>query len=524
MQMYQPIARKYRPKLFQEVFGQQIVIDTLQNAIKNGRVAANYLFSGTRGTGKTTIARLFARAINCENLSKQAEPCNVCPSCLQMLGGASMELMEIDGASNRGIDDIRLISEGVAFAPPKGRFRVYLIDEVHMLTKEAFNALLKTLEEPPSYVKFFFATTEPHKVPLTIQSRCQKFDLQRIRLETIVSKLQSIVNDQNLTADFASLSLIAEAAQGSMRDAESLLDQLLCTSNGALSTEIVRESLGKVSKEGLFLIDRAIQKRSIEDLKKASDSLLLSGKETSLLIEDLAEHMRNHLLCLQKTLDPRAYHLSPDEFATYQELSEHYSQASLLEMLELIYPFFHQPTRPFLSQQQFETLLILLMKKNHRPSLLAIVERLEQLEKKLVERAPFSFIDEHKQPEDPLPLPLFPPASENPNTAIVSPCAEIKKTSSPPLPQDKKPSLPAEYSPPKDLSFDETIALEPYPPIEQTVAVTTQIPSSEPKVTSSLAPAPKAVESSPSLTLLPASVRHQNLIQFAIVEWNAVVQ
>lgn len=501
MQMYQPIARKYRPKLFKEVFGQKIVVDTLQNAIKNGRVAANYLFSGTRGTGKTTLARLFARAINCENLSPDAEPCNTCSSCLQMLSGASMELMEIDGASNRGIDDIRLISEGVAFAPPKGRLRIYLIDEVHMLTKEAFNALLKTLEEPPSYVKFFFATTEPHKVPLTIQSRCQKFDLQRIHLETIASKLESIVQDQKLTADPVSLSLIAEAAQGSMRDAESLLDQLLCTSNGVLTLDIVRESLGKVSKEGLFSIDAAIQNRSIEDLKKASDALLVSGKETSLLIEDLAEHFRNHLLALQKSLDPKFYHLSPNETQSYQELSQGYTQASLLEMLELIYPFFHQPTRPFLSQQQFETLLILLMKKNHRPSLSLIVERLEALEKKLERR-------------------IF-PSSPAPAEAALEKIEALENKSAL---IEAAPVEPLGKSLQNGMETDERGTKEPVS--EHPSSHRTELPLSfSPSVSEITAPLKSADASGdPPLKLLPASVRHQNLIQFAIVEWNAVLK
>ncbi len=435
-----------------------------------------------------------------------------------------MELMEIDGASNRGIDDIRLISEGVAFAPPKGRFRVYLIDEVHMLTKEAFNALLKTLEEPPSYVKFFFATTEPHKVPLTIQSRCQKFDLQRIRLDTIVTKLQSIVNDEHLKADFASLSLIAEVAQGSMRDAESLLDQLLCTANGDLSIEIVRESLGKVSKEGLFLIDRAIQKRSIEDLKKASDSLLLSGKETSLLIEDLAEHMRNHLLCLQKTLDPRAYHLSDEEFSTYQELSKNYSLTSLLEMLELIYPFFHQPTRPFLSHQQFETLLILLMKKSHRPSISAIVERLEELEKKLVERAPFSPTEECIKLDTPLETPCGSSLPIVSNSPLAPRPEEGNLPAFSPLFLEKQTPTPLNPDSSDDLSEKKLFVEEPLQQKDEKDNEAPLIQAATPIATNTSAPAATSVSVSPSLSLLPASVRHQNLIQFALVEWNAVPQ
>jgi DNA polymerase-3 subunit gamma/tau len=346
-------------------------------------------------------------------------------------------------------------------------------------------------------VKFFFATTEPHKVPLTIQSRCQKFDLQRIRLETIASKLESIVQDQKLVADPVSLSLIAEAAQGSMRDAESLLDQLLCTSNGALTLDVVRESLGKVSKEGLFSIDIAIQNRSIEDLKKASDVLLLSGKETSLLIEDLAEHFRNHLLALQKSLDPKFYHLSPKETQSYQELSQGYTQASLLEMLELIYPFFHQPTRPFLSQQQFETLLILLMKKNHRPSLSLIVERLEALEKKLERRilpsSPASVEATLEQVE----------ALANKSASIEAPPVEPLENG---MKTDERGSKehkaehPSSHQTEPSLSFSPSIS-----------EITAPLKSSD-------------ASGDPPLKLLPASVRHQNLIQFAIVEWNAVLQ
>ncbi len=539
--MYQPIARKYRPKLFKDVFGQKIIVDTLQNAIKNGRVAANYLFSGTRGTGKTTIARLFARVINCENLTVDLEPCNCCSSCLQMLSGASMELMEIDGASNRGIDDIRLISEGVAFAPPKGRFRVYLIDEVHMLTKEAFNALLKTLEEPPSYVKFFFATTEPHKVPLTIQSRCQKFDLQRIPLDTIVKKLESITKDQGYSADFAALSLIAETAQGSMRDAESLLDQLFCTSNGNLSISVTRESLGKVSKEGLFALDIAIQSRSIESLLAASNSLLLSGKETSLLIEDLAEHFRNHLLALQGCLEAKAYHLSIDESLRYQSLSKQYTQANLLEMVELIYPFFHQPTRPFLSQQQFESLLILLMKKGMNPGITTLIERLEGLEMRL--EAPLSknadtlnlLLETASSPT--LSLDANPPAEKdleegttNYPTIVGKKMLEVAQTEKDPLPAHN-----SDFSSTASTSTDgEEVSNIPDAapqPAESTNLLTQQgstIPLQKRSVEEIVEPLKsiKPGDSSPSTsaTILPTSVRHQNLIQFAIVEWNATIQ
>ena len=189
---YQVLARRYRPQLFSDVIGHEAVLQTLKNSIRRGTVAHAYLFSGSRGVGKTTLARLFAKTLNCTLLSPDLEPCNQCPSCLDVTSAQSLDVIEIDGASNRGIDDIRQINETVGFAPSYGKYKITLIDEVHMLTKEAFNALLKTLEEPPERAKFFFATTEPHKVPATILSRCQRFDLGRLNQSQIIHKLQKI--------------------------------------------------------------------------------------------------------------------------------------------------------------------------------------------------------------------------------------------------------------------------------------------------------------------------------------------
>ena len=186
--MYQIIPRKYRPQAFSSIIGQEAIVITLKNAIRLKRLAHAYLFSGSKGTGKTTLARLFAKALNCKHLDQDGEPCNQCPSCLEITSGHSLDVLEIDGASNRGIDDIRQINETIGYAPASGEYKIYIIDEVHMLTKEAFNALLKTLEEPPPHVKFFFATTEPHKVLPTILSRCQRFDLNRIPEEAMQQK------------------------------------------------------------------------------------------------------------------------------------------------------------------------------------------------------------------------------------------------------------------------------------------------------------------------------------------------
>lgn len=210
MQKYQVLARKYRPQSFQDVVGQEVVVTTLKNAIRLSKVAHAYLFCGGRGTGKTTLARLFAKALNCEKLNCDQEPCNQCSSCLDIMAGQSLDVIEIDGASNRGIDDIRQINEMVGYVPSHGRYKIYIIDEVHMLTKEAFNALLKTLEEPPPQAKFFFATTEAHKILPTIISRCQRFDLGRISITQITSKLEQIAKDLQRDVDADALHKIAE--------------------------------------------------------------------------------------------------------------------------------------------------------------------------------------------------------------------------------------------------------------------------------------------------------------------------
>src|SRR3989344_5068218 len=227
-QKYQVIARKYRPQSFSDVVGQGPAVTTLKNAIRFDKVAHAYLFCGSRGVGKTTLARLFAKALNCSSPTSDLEPCNECPSCVEITSGQSLDVIEIDGASNRGIDDIRQINETVGYAPALGKYKIYIIDEVHMLKKEAFNALLKTLEEPPEKAKFFFATSEPHKGLPTIISRCQRFDLARIQPSLIASKLGSIARDLNRDVEPAALHLIASFAEGSLRDAESLFDQILC--------------------------------------------------------------------------------------------------------------------------------------------------------------------------------------------------------------------------------------------------------------------------------------------------------
>lgn len=293
---YQVLARKYRPQAFRDVLAQDAAVTTLKNAIRFDKIAHAYLFCGSRGVGKTTLARLFAKALNCCNLTADFEPCNQCPSCQEISSGQSLDVIEIDGASNRGIDDIRQINETVGYAPSHGRYKIYIIDEVHMLTKEAFNALLKTLEEPPEQAKFFFATTEPHKVLPTIISRCQRFDLARIPSSLIVAKLGEIAVDLGRNAEKEALELIAAFSEGSLRDAESLFDQILCFSEETITAAIVRQTLGLAPKELFQSLDQAFASCHLPYAFELVEQLFQTGKDLAHFLEQLIEHYRNIVL------------------------------------------------------------------------------------------------------------------------------------------------------------------------------------------------------------------------------------
>ena len=248
---YIVFARKWRPQNFDEVIGQEHVTKTLKNAFNSGRIAHAYIFSGPRGIGKTSTARILAKALNCQK-DISTNPCNKCSTCSEIAKGTNLDVLEIDGASNRGIDEVRQLRENIKFSPTSSRYKIYIIDEVHMLTIEAFNALLKTLEEPPAHVKFIFATTQPHKVPSTILSRCQRFDFRRIPIVQIVQKLKEISKAEHIKIDEKVLVAIAKACEGSLRDAESILDQLTSYGRDTISLKDVSSVLGLIEQDVLF--------------------------------------------------------------------------------------------------------------------------------------------------------------------------------------------------------------------------------------------------------------------------------
>jgi len=331
---YLVTARKWRPQVFNDVVGQEHITETLKNTINNNRIAHAYLFTGPRGIGKTTTARIFAKAINCKNL-KNAEPCNKCEICTEIQSGRSLDVFEIDGASNRGIDEVRTLRESVKYAPTRVKYKIYIIDEVHMLTKESFNAFLKTLEEPPEHVVFIFATTDAHKVPLTILSRCQRFDFRRIKMEIIKETLSNIAKAEKIKIDDNTLTIIAKKADGALRDAESYFDQVVSFCGNKINSETVSQMLNLIDDEVYFEISEAILNKNFASVFNVTNKIYENGWDFLDFIAGLLEHFRN-IMTVILTENSSLTETSEVYRMRYLEYVDNFSKGDLLRILNYL--------------------------------------------------------------------------------------------------------------------------------------------------------------------------------------------
>ncbi len=331
---YLVLARKYRPQTFGDVVAQEHVTKTLRNALKNNRIASGYLFCGPRGTGKTTIARILARSVNCAT-GPTDEPCGSCPSCLEIASGSSLDVLEIDAASNTGVDDIRTLRENVRYLPTGGKKRIYIIDEVHRLSGSAFDALLKTLEEPPAHVMFIFATTEPLKVPETILSRTQRYDFRRVSLEDLAGHLRKVATAEGIAIDDAALHLLARKAEGSVRDALSLLDQIIAFSGTGVTESDVINALGLVDRKFLFDFVDAISAANRLEVLKLTQRLFDSGTDPRDFVVEFMDHLRTLLVLATDPEPGDLISVSLQERPLYQQQATKFSVGDLLRLLKL---------------------------------------------------------------------------------------------------------------------------------------------------------------------------------------------
>lgn len=382
---YTALYRKYRPASFEDVKGQEHIVTTVRNQIKAGRIGHAYLFCGTRGTGKTTIAKIFAKAVNCEH-PIDGSPCGECAVCRAIAAGSSMNVVEIDAASNNGVDNIREIRDEVAYAPTEGRYRVYIIDEVHMLSIGAFNALLKTLEEPPSYVIFILATTEAHKIPVTILSRCQRYDFHRISVETISERLQELLREEHAEAEEKAVRYIAKAADGAMRDALSLLDQCMSFYMGQkLTYDQVLEVLGAVDTERFSRLMRFIVAKDIVKVLRCIEELVMEGRDLGQFVNDFTWYLRN-LLLLQSSDDAEEIlDISSENLALLKEECAMMRAEELIRDIRIFSELSNQIKYATQKRILIEIALIKLCRPQMEEDYGSVIERLEQLEKKVEE-------------------------------------------------------------------------------------------------------------------------------------------
>lgn len=379
---YKALYRKHRPDSFDGIVGQDMVIRTLKNQIKNGQIAHAYLFCGPRGTGKTSTAKVFSKAINCENI-KEDGPCGVCDVCESMASGSNMDIIEIDAASNNSVDDVRDLREKVKFPPTKGSYKVYIIDEVHMLSQGAFNALLKTLEEPPKHVVFILATTEPHKLPATILSRCQRFDFKRIGQGTIVEWIRSIAQKEGLDIEESALYSIARQAEGGARDALSLLDQSMGLYGKKISNEGILSILGTASQDFLFTtVDDLIAGR-VQGLLEAINKLVDNGKDLSVFVKGLNGHLRDMLVAKLCDKPSDLIDRESSELDRLINQAQGASETRLVRAVEILSELLAYIKKSSQPRILLELALIKICRPSQEDSYDALIDRIELLEKQV---------------------------------------------------------------------------------------------------------------------------------------------
>ncbi len=389
-EQYIVTARKWRPQRFADVVGQEHVTRTLRNAVQSGRIHHAYIFNGPRGVGKTTTARILAKAVNCENPSPEFEPCNGCASCTEINTGRSMDVIEIDGASNNSVDDIRKLRENAKYPPVKGDYKMYIIDEVHMLSTSAFNALLKTLEEPPRHLLFVFATTEPHKVPATILSRCQRFDFRRMQIDEIAAQLRYIATQEDITIDDESLAVIGKKGDGSMRDSQSIFDQVIAFCGRIVEYARVNEALNLIDTEFYFTLGRAIREHDVATILDFAREVFMRGYDLQECLHGLAEHFRN-LLTVLATGSATLIEASKLHREQYLAEAQKFTQEDVLQYMTIIMNteqalrFAPQP------RLRFEFALVQMAKMDSAVQLSELLAELAELKKK-IEGGEISFI------------------------------------------------------------------------------------------------------------------------------------
>lgn len=414
---YTALYRKFRPVEFEDVKGQEHIITTLKNQIEANRIGHAYLFCGTRGTGKTTVAKIFAKAVNCEH-PVNGSPCGECAMCRSIAAGTSMNVIEIDAASNNGVDNIREIREEVAYRPTEGKYKVYIIDEVHMLSIGAFNALLKTLEEPPEYVIFILATTEVHKIPITILSRCQHYDFKRISIETITDRMRDLMQEEQVEVEEKALRYVAKAADGSMRDALSLLDQCIAFYLGQkLTYDNVLEVLGAVDTDVFSRLLRSVIRRDVPKVLDIVDDLVMQGRELTQLATDFTWYLRNLLLVKTSDNIEDVLDVSTENMQQLQEEAGMVESDMLLRYIRIFSELSGQLKYAAQKRVLLEVALIKLCTPAMETSSDSILDRIRVLEEKL-EQGAISGVQERvvyvkedgQAPAEPMPRPELPNA------------------------------------------------------------------------------------------------------------------